>query len=190
MGLFLVWCVGTPQTSVWPSWRPPPPSLITCWVVRAVLSPSLPSLHQLPGSWEKWMSASGCNWEVTRKQKPDNRHGQDQCWSCRPEIRTCVLGSFWLKLSVIASSLQSIFMNVFLHTGCFLIKLKNPGFPSLCFSFTLTRLSHSQHFWHFWSSDVWGSFRTTKQFSDTNRVFYDFTQSDPLCLGMVSDPTD
>lgn len=39
-GLFLVWRQGTPQTSAWPSPRPLPPWLSTCWGVRWVSSPS------------------------------------------------------------------------------------------------------------------------------------------------------
>ena len=88
-------------------------SLITCWDVRGLSSQSLPGPRRPHRSWDKRMSASGWNWKVVRKGKPDSRLGQDHCWSCRPEIRMRAPESFWLKLSVITSSLQSIFVNIF-----------------------------------------------------------------------------
>lgn len=75
-GCFWVGVWKTPHVFVWPSWRPLPLSLITCWDVRGAPSQSLPGLGQLHGSWKKGMSSSGWNWEVARKWKPGSKHGK------------------------------------------------------------------------------------------------------------------
>ena len=97
-------------------------SLITCWDVRRLSSQFLPGPRRAHRSWDKRMSASGWNWEVVRKGKPDSRLGQDHCWSCRPEIRMCAPESFWLNHLWLLHHFNLFLWIYFLLPECFHFK--------------------------------------------------------------------
>lgn len=94
----------------------------------AASQPSLPGLRQLHGGWESECQplAETERWQGYGRLTTDTGKISAEAAGLKAE---CAPGSFWLNLSVIASSLQSIFVNIFFPDRVLSHQVEKPCLP-------------------------------------------------------------